>query len=292
MKKVLFIYNPVSGTGVVRKKMFEIVQYYNNNECLVTMCPVLKMNELKPEDFDGYDRVVVSGGDGTLNNFISYTDELNLDFPIAYIPAGSTNDYANTLGLPGNLMEALETSISGREQAVDMGRFNDSNFLYVAAFGIFTKVVYTTPQEIKNVMGYSAYILEGIKAVSELTTYNLSLTIDERKYEGDFLLGLVTNSLSVGGMKNRASHNMALDDGLFEVMFVRAPRNIIELNKTVKALASGKPEESRETIIIDKGSKISVEHDITTAWTLDGEYGGEQRHVDISILNKKFRIIV
>ena len=141
MKKVLFIYNPVSGTGVVRKKMFEIVQYYNNNECLVTMCPVLKMNELKPEDFEGYDRVVVSGGDGTLNNFIGYTDELNLDFPIAYIPAGSTNDYANTLGLPGNLMEALETSITGKEQAVDMGRFNDSNFLYVAAFGIFTKVV-------------------------------------------------------------------------------------------------------------------------------------------------------
>ena len=103
MKRVLFIYNPVSGTGVVRKKMFEIVQYYNSNECLVTMCPVLKMNELKPDDFDGYDRVVVSGGDGTLNNFIGYTDELNLDFPIAYIPAGSTNDYANTLGLPGNL---------------------------------------------------------------------------------------------------------------------------------------------------------------------------------------------
>ena len=292
MKKVLFIYNPVSGTGVVRKKMFEIVQYYNNNECLVTMCPVLKMNELKSEDFEGYDRVVVSGGDGTLNNFIGYTDELSLDFPIAYIPAGSTNDYANTLGLPGNLMEALETSINGKEQAVDMGRFNDSNFLYVAAFGIFTKVVYTTPQEIKNVMGYSAYILEGIKVVSELTTYKLKLTIDDKFYEGDFLLGLVTNSLSVGGMKNRASHDMSLDDGLYEVMFVRAPKNILELNRIVKALASGKPDEAGELIILDKGAHITVEHDTTTAWTLDGEYGGEQRHVDISILNKKFRIIV
>ena len=292
MKKVLFIYNPVSGTGVVRKKMFEIVQYYNNNECLVTMRPVLKMNELKSEDFEGYDRVVVSGGDGTLNNFIGYTDELSLDFPIAYIPAGSTNDYANTLGLPGNLMEALETSINGNEQAVDMGRFNDSNFLYVAAFGIFTKVVYTTPQEIKNVMGYSAYILEGIKVVSELTTYKLKLTIDDKFYEGDFLLGLVTNSLSVGGMKNRASHDMSLDDGLYEVMFVRAPKNILELNRIVKALASGKPDEAGELIILDKGAHITVEHDTTTAWTLDGEYGGEQRHVDISILNKKFRIIV
>ena len=292
MKRVLFIYNPVSGTGVVRKKMFEIVQYYNSNECLVTMCPVLKMNELKPDDFDGYDRVVVSGGDGTLNNFIGYTDELNLDFPIAYIPAGSTNDYANTLGLPGNLMEALDTSIKGKEQAVDMGRFNDSNFLYVAAFGIFTKVVYTTPQEIKNVMGYSAYILEGIKVVYELTTYKLKLTIDDKFYEGDFLLGLVTNSLSVGGMKNRASHDMSLDDGLYEVMFVRAPKNIIELNRIVKALASGKPDEAGELIILDKGAHITVEHDTTTAWTLDGEYGGEQRHVDISILKKKFRIIV
>ena len=173
-----------------------------------------------------------------------------------------------------------------------MGRFNDSNFLYVAAFGIFTKVVYTTPQEIKNVMGYSAYILEGIKVVSELTTYKLQLTIDDKFYEGDFLLGLVTNSLSVGGMKNRASHDMSLDDGLYEVMFVRAPKNIIELNRIVKALASGKPDEAGELIILDKGAHITVEHDTTTAWTLDGEYGGEQRHVDISILKKKFRIIV
>ncbi|MBO4845791.1 MAG: YegS/Rv2252/BmrU family lipid kinase [Lachnospiraceae bacterium] len=291
MKKILFIYNPVSGTGIVRKKMFEIVEYYNSNECLVTMCPVLKLEELKREDFEGYDRVVVSGGDGTLNNFITFTGKMELDFPISYIPAGSTNDFAATLGLTGNLMQALETSINGREQAVDMGQFNNANFLYVAAFGIFTKVVYTTPQEIKNIMGYSAYILEGIKAVSDLTTYNLKLTIDDKYYEGDFLLGLVTNSLSVGGMKNRASVDMALDDGMFEVLFVRAPKNIIELNKTVAALAVGKPEDS-DNIIIDKGAHITVEHDITTAWTLDGEYGGEQRHVDISILKRKFKIIV
>ena len=291
MKKVLFIYNPVSGTGMVRKKMFEIVEYYNSHDCLVTMCPVLKLNELDKEVLEDYDRVVVSGGDGTLNNFIGFTSEMDLDIPIAYIPAGSTNDYAATLGLPGNLSDNLETSITGSEHAVDMGRFNDSNFLYVAAFGIFTKVVYTTPQEIKNVMGYSAYILEGIKVVSELTKYNLKLTIDDEFYEGDFLLGLVTNSFSVGGMKNRASSDMALDDGKFEVMFVRAPKNLIELNKTVKALASGKPEES-ENIIIGKGAHITVEHDLTTAWTLDGEYGGEQRHVDISIMKKKFKIIV
>lgn len=291
MKKVLFIYNPVSGTGIVRKKMFDIVEYYNSNDCMITMCPVLKMKELKHEDFEGYDRVVVSGGDGTLNNFISYAYELDLDFPVAYIPAGSTNDYAATLGLPGNLNEAMETSITGREQAVDMGRFNDNNFLYVAAFGIFTKVVYTTPQEIKNVMGYSAYILESIKVVSELTTYKLKLTIDEESFEGDFLLGLVTNSLSVGGMKNRASADMALDDGMYEVMFVRAPKSILELNKIVVALAAGRPEDS-DLIIIKKGAHITVEHDTTTAWTLDGEYGGEQRHVDISVLKKKFKIIV
>ena len=287
----MFIYNPVSGTGLVRKKMFDIVQYYNSHEFLVTMCPVLKLEELNREDFDGYDRVVVSGGDGTLNNFISYTGKMDIDFPIAYIPAGSTNDYAATLGLKGDLNKVLDTSVTGREQAVDMGQFNDMNFLYVAAFGIFTKVVYTTPQEIKNIMGYSAYILEGIKAMSELTTYKLKMSIDERYYEGDFLLGLVTNSLSVAGMKNRAGADMALDDGMFETLCVRAPKNLLGLNKIVVALAAGRPEDCDE-IIIGKGSHVTIEHDVTTAWTLDGEYGGEQKHVDISILNKKFRIIV
>lgn len=293
MKKILFIYNPVSGTGIVKRKMFEIVNFYNENDCLITLCPVLKLlsspdagNELQE-----YDRVVVCGGDGTLNNFLTLCSNVNFSGAVGYIPAGSTNDYAATLGLPGNFEDALKTTIFGHEQAIDIGRFNGNPFLYVAAFGIFTKVVYTTPQIRKNVMGHAAYILEGAKQLPEIQTYRLRLSLNDTIYEGNFLLGLVTNSISVGGMKNRAAIDIELDDGLFEVLFIKAPENLIEFNNIIKALTIESPHDC-DNIIMCKTSHVSVEHYETTDWTLDGEYGGSHNRTDIVIENKKFKIIV
>ena len=185
----------------------------------------------------------------------------------------------------------MGTTIYGKEQAIDIGRFNGNPFLYVAAFGIFTKVVYTTPQATKNIMGHAAYILEGAKQISELQTYKLRLSVDAGVYEGAFLLGLVTNSFSVGGMKNRVSLDIELDDGLFEVLFIKAPENILDLNSIIRALTVETPSES-DSIIMCKTSHVRVEHFSTTEWTLDGEYGGAQDMVDISIHNKEFKIIV
>ncbi len=273
--------------------MFDIVDFYNANDCLVTLCPVLKLlnSEDAGEELKRYDRVVVSGGDGTLNNFLTFCSKVGYEGAVGYIPAGSTNDYAATLGLPGNLEDALSTTINGKEQAIDIGRFNGNPFLYVAAFGIFTKVVYTTPQVRKNIMGHAAYILEGAKQLSELQTYKLKLTVDDGVYEGSFLLGLVTNSFSIGGMKNRVSLDIELDDGLFEVMFIKAPENILDLNSIIRALTIETPQEC-DSIIMCKTSHVAVEHYGTTEWTLDGEYGGAQDKVDISIQNKEFKIIV
>lgn len=293
MKKVLFVYNPVSGTGIVRKKMFDIVDFYSENDCLVTLCPVRKFEQFgdSAAELKNYDRVVVSGGDGTLNNFLTFCKNIGYEGSLGYIPAGSTNDYAATLGIAGNLEEALMTTLNGKDQAIDIGYFNGNPFLYVAAFGIFTKVVYTTPQERKNIMGYAAYILEGAKQLPELQSYRLKLTVDGNVYEGDFLLGLVSNSRSIGGMKNRAGDDIELDDGLFEVMFIKKPENIIELNKIIMALTIEKIDDC-ENVIICKTTHVLVEHAETTEWTLDGEYGGAQDKVEITIHNKEFKIIV
>lgn len=295
MKHILFVYNPVSGTGIVKRKMFEIVNFYNENDCLITLCPAYKLLHTEESEVNAllerYDRVIVSGGDGTLNNFLNFSNKIGFNKAVGYIPAGSTNDYAATLGLPGNFEETLKTTINGREQEIDIGRFNGNPFLYVAAFGIFTKVVYTTPQINKNIMGHAAYILEGAKQLSDLQKYTLKLTVDDAVYEGSFLLGLVTNSFSVGGMKNRASLNIELDDGLFEIMFIKAPENIIEFNSLIKALTFETTEDC-ENIITCKASHVTIEHYSTTEWTLDGEYGGAHDKVEIEIENKKFRIIV
>lgn len=294
MKRILFVYNPVSGTGIVKRKMFDIVNFYNENDCLVTLCPAFKLlnSENVEDELKLYDRIIISGGDGTLNNFLTLCNKIGYKEAVGYIPSGSTNDYAATLGLPGNFDDALRTTIEGTEHSIDIGRFNGNPFLYVAAFGIFTKVVYTTPQERKNVMGHAAYILEGAMQLSELQTYKLKLTIDDATYEGSFLLGLVTNSISVGGMKNRFSPDeVELDDGLFELLFIKAPENLIEFNHIIRALTIESPQDC-DNIIMCKASHVTIEHFETTDWTLDGEYGGGHDKVDIEIENKKFKIIV
>ena len=295
MKKVLFVYNPVSGKGLVKRRMFDVVDFYNEHDCLVTLCPMFKLYDheevLADRELDIYDYIVVSGGDGTLNRFLEYIKDYDINQPISYLPTGSTNDYAATLGIPKQFGKALERTIRGYEQAIDIGRFNERSFLYVAAFGIFTKVVYTTNQKIKNIIGYSAYMLEGIKQFGDLQSYELVMNINGETIEGSFILGVISNALSIGGMNYLTSDGTVLDDGLFEILFIRTPSNPIELAGTVSSLRSKNPEE-KHGIIIRKASEIHIEHASMTEWTLDGEFGGARDVVDISVVNKGFRIVV
>lgn len=292
--KILFIYNPVAGTGRVRKNLFEIVDFYNSNDCLISLCPIRKLYDFF-DVFDfghmEYDVVVCSGGDGTLNIMISFLEEKNIGIPIAYIPSGSTNDYAYSLGISQDFDKALERTLTGNIKQIDIGKFNDKYFLYVAAFGIFTSVAYSTSQKVKNILGHTAYILEGIRKLSELKSYHMVIETDDGTINDSFILGLVTNTLSVGGIKNIMPADVALDDGKFEVILIKMPKSIVDLHGIITNLLGEKMDEN-PNIIYCKTKTLKVTSDETLAWTLDGEYGGMQQEVDIVNLQKERAIIV
>lgn len=294
MMQVLFIYNPVAGTGRVKKNLFEIVDFYNSNNCLITLCPIRKIDtffEILDFERTKYDVVVCSGGDGTLNVMISFLKARNISIPIAYIPAGSTNDYAYSLGIPQDFDKALERTLTGEIKQIDIGQFNDKYFLYVAAFGVFTSVAYSTSQKVKNLLGHTAYILEGIRQLSELKSYHMVVETDDNVIYDSFILGLVTNSLSVGGIKNIMPNDVALDDGKFEVILIKMPQSIVELHGIITSLLGEKMDEN-ENIIYCKTKKVKVTSDKELAWTLDGEYGGMQKEVDIVNLQEEGAVIV
>lgn len=293
MQKVLFVYNPVSGKGLVKKKMFDIVSFYNENDCTVTMCTVREFEKLVSEGMklEDFDKIVVSGGDGTLNNFRTYCEDLGYKGAVSYVPSGSTNDYAATLGIPKEFDEAIKNTLKDDERKIDIGDFNGNPFLYVAGFGIFTSVVYTTPQALKNKLGYHAYILESAKQFFNLKSYGLKLSLDGKEYEGEFWLGLISNSSSIGGMSNKGGMDVELDDGLFEVFFIRKPKNLAELVVLLDAYWKGKPERSGN-IITAQVSHVSIDFNEKIDWTLDGEFGGAVDHVDITVKNKEFKISV
>lgn len=236
-----------------------------------------------------YDMIVCSGGDGTLNEVISGIMELRERPVLGYIPAGSTNDFATSIRLPKDMKEAAGVAVKGMPVAVDIGRFNKKNFVYIAAFGAFTDVSYMTPQEMKNIIGHPAYIIEAVMKLTSLRTYHMKVKYENGELEGDFLYGMVSNSVSVGGFKGITGKNIVLDDGMFEVTLVKQPKNPLDLQIILGCLLG--LDMRSESIISFKSSKIIFMADEKVPWVLDGEYGGAPKNVKIENLNKAIRIM-
>lgn len=236
-----------------------------------------------------YDMIICSGGDGTLNEVISGMMELKERPVLGYIPAGSTNDFATGIRLPKDMREAAVVAVNGIPISVDIGMFNRRSFVYIAAFGAFTDVSYMTSQEMKNIIGHPAYILEAVTKLTSLRTYHMKVRYEGGEYEGDFLYGMVSNSVSVGGFKGITGKNVVLDDGLFEVTLVKQPKNPLDLQVILGCLLG--LDMKSDSIISFRASKIFFIADEKVPWVLDGEYGGSPKKVKIENLNKAIRIM-
>ena len=210
--------------------------------------------------------------------------------PIGYIPAGSTNDFGGSLGLPKNMVRAAQTIVSGRNFPCDVGSFNTDTFVYIAAFGIFTDVSYETEQEAKNVLGHMAYLLEGMKRLSAIRSFPMKVSYDDQVIEDDFIFGMITNSTSVGGFKNITGKNVKLDDGVFEVTLIRRPKNPIELNNIMISLVNR--DIDMGAMYCFRTDRIVLESKEPVAWTLDGENGGNHERVEIRNLHQAIEIMV
>ena len=220
-----------------------------------------------------------SGGDGTLNEVLSGLMELDRQIPVGYIPMGSTNDFSASLGIPKQPLKAAEVAVGQRVFASDIGTMNGRYFVYVAAFGLFTDVSYQTRQEMKNLLGHSAYLLEGVKHLSKIPSYPLKVQYDGNELAGDYIYGMVTNSISVGGFKNLTGKEVLLDDGLYEVVLIRNPQNLGQLNEVLGSVISGDLKAANIDSFKASSLKIVCEEEIP--WTLDGEFGGKHHQVEI-----------
>ncbi|MCH5254312.1 MAG: YegS/Rv2252/BmrU family lipid kinase [Lachnospiraceae bacterium] len=277
-KNMLFIYNPRAGKAQIRSNLLDIIDIFVKADFEVTAYPTQQPGDAVKavrERRDGYDIVVCSGGDGTLDEVVTGMMQCNEKLPIGYVPAGSTNDFANSLGIPRSMIRAADVVVNGRNFGCDIGAFNNDSFIYVAAFGIFTDVSYATKQDLKNVLGHTAYLLEGVKRLSSIKSYWLKIYYDDICLEDEYLFGMITNSDSVGGFRGITGDNVELNDGLFEVTLVKKPLNPIELNDIIAALVDKR--HHSDAIQSFKTSKLVIESHQEVAWTLDGEYGGDHK---------------
>ena len=280
---VLFIVNPKSGKGSIRNKLLDIVDIFIKADFDLTLYISQSAGDAraKAKEVEGrYELVICSGGDGTLDEVISGMMECEKRSAIGYIPCGSTNDFAHSLKIPTSMTKAAEHIAAWKEFPCDIGRFNDDYFVYIAAFGLFTDVSYETSQDVKNVLGHLAYILEGMKKLTEIKSYPMKVESEEMTLEGNFLFGMVTNSTSVGGFRNITGKHVHLDDGVFEVTLIKTPQNILELNEIIQAVIAGKSENNKYFYQF-RSKAVKFISDDPVAWTLDGEFGGYHEVVDV-----------
>ena len=292
-KKLLFVYNPFSGKGQIKHKLSEITDQFVKSGYEVTIYPTQKPQdamELVEQAEDVYALVVCSGGDGTLDETVTGMMKREKKVPIGYIPAGSTNDFANSLDIPKSMEQAARIAVEGEPFGCDIGSFNGDYFVYIAAFGLFTDVSYATSQELKNRIGHLAYLLEGVKRIPGIQSYHLQVTCEGQTFEDEFIYGMVTNSTSAGGFKNITGKHVELDDGLFEVTLIRMPRNPIELNNIVLALLNR--DIDTNAMYCFRTARLVLESTEPVAWTLDGEYGGKPQSVCIRNLHREMEIMV
>jgi YegS/Rv2252/BmrU family lipid kinase len=281
-QKILFIFNPRSGKGKIKSSLAEIVDVMVKADFDVmiytTQAPEDATRKIVEEGAN-YDRIICSGGDGTLDEVMTGLMQSDLHVPIGYIPAGSTNDFANSLGIPKELVPAAEVAAGDRKFNCDIGGFNDDTFVYVAAFGLFTEVSYKTPQELKNIFGHLAYIMEGVKQLKDIESYHMLVEHDGTVFQDEFVYGMITNSVSVGGFEGMTGEDVKLDDGLFEATLIRKPRNPVELNEILACLTN--IIDDSDMIYSFKTRQVRITSKAKVAWTLDGEFGGEQEEVII-----------
>ncbi|MBQ9983243.1 MAG: diacylglycerol kinase family lipid kinase [Lachnospiraceae bacterium] len=292
MKNMLFILNPSAGKKHIKNKLFEIVDLFVKAEYNVRVYPTqAKEDAVRIVSTEGwlYDVIVCAGGDGTLDEVVTGCMKCNCETPIGYIPCGTTNDFARSLGIPKDHIRAAKRITKYQPKPVDIGAFNGDSFVYVAAFGVFTEVTYTTPQEYKNYFGHAAYVMEGLKGITNLSSYHMKIEYDGNVIEDNFVYGMITNSLSVGGFNHPNAKIAQLDDGLFEVLLVKYPNNPLDLQATVTSYFMG--EFNPNYMYQFKAKKIVIESDETVSWTLDGEFGGRVTYAEVENLHNAVSII-
>ena len=291
MKKMLFIFNPRSGRERLRTKLLDILDLFVKAGYEVTVHVTQSAGDAQKQvekKGGGVELLVCSGGDGTLNEVVSGMMAWSREKrpQLGYIPAGSTNDFAASLDLPKNMLRAAAIAVAGRPFAIDVGKFGDGRyFVYVAAFGAFTEVSYKTPQETKNVLGHQAYMLEAVKRIAGLKSYRMKFFWDDQELEEDFILGMVTNTIIIGGFKGLVQPRVALNDGEFEVMLVRKPRTPKDIQSIVSCLINKDAE--NDCVYMFRTSNLRMESEEIVDWTLDGEYGGGVKEICIENLREE-----
>ncbi len=292
MKKVLFIVNASAGKNRLRGHFTDIFEQFGLHGYSIEVAVTLRAMHAEELAFEateqGKDLIVCCGGDGTLNEVISGVIRSGKPVEIGYIPSGSTNDFAQSAEISFDVHEAVSNILAEECQNMDVGAFNGRHFIYIASFGAFTAVSYKTPKSMKKTFGHLAYLFEGVKDLGSIAPHQLKLETADRIIEGEFCFGAIGNSKSIGGILHISEDIVCMNDGLFEVLLIRAPKTPMQLASVVFGLSQS--DFSGDMFEFFQADSMTIESDGEFDWTLDGEHAKGARTVHIKNLKNAYKL--
>lgn len=295
MKKLLYIYNPNAGRQRSREVLSDALETLSGQGYELTVFPTAGPGDAKGAAFRlaaDYDRVVCCGGDGTLNEVVSGLLQLPEESRpvVGYLPMGSANDFARNLNLPKSLIDQAKLASMAEGHFVDIGLSSELPFTYVTAFGLFTEVSYATPQTMKNMLGHFAYLLEGAGSLVSVPSYHMTITADGgHSIEGDFIYGMVGNTVSVGGVMSLPKNLVKTDDGQFEVLLVRKPRSIKDWQDMIQFITNLQIPRTGAVEAFN-AKEVTFHCEEPVAWTVDGEFGGKRSDTIVQVLPRSIQV--
>jgi len=291
-KKLLLAVNPCAGQKRIQSKLSDIIGIFNRAGYKVYTYITEKSGDICQilcEDYNDIDLVVCAGGDGTFNETVAGVLSSKRDIPIGYIPAGSTNDFAASIELSTDFDQAARNIVPVNTEKMDIGLFDKRYFSYVASFGAFTRTSYTTPQELKNVLGHAAYILSGVQEISQLKPYHLKFELEDGTVmEDNYIFGAISNSTSLGGIVKLDRNIVNLQDGKMELILIREPESLIELTECIHSIRTHTYDSPMITFTNFKSIKINAPEDMD--WTLDGEMEPGHENIEVKCLHNAINI--
>lgn len=292
-KRLLLIINPVAGKMKSKNALFDIIKIFSDNDFDVSVRLTKRKGhgtEIVEKEYMNYDLIVCVGGDGTLNEVVCGLVRCGAKTPVGYIPAGSTNDFANSIGLSPNIKKAAGNIVNGETYQLDIGSFKDVIFTYIASFGAFTSVSYSTPQATKNAIGHAAYVLEGIKDLSTLKPVHIKVEAEGVCLEDDYIFGGIANSTSVGGIVKLKKEMVDMSDGFFEVILIKNPKNLNHLNEIIRSLMTS-DYKNNKSVDYFNASEVKITTEDKLPFTVDGEYADGSGSITIKNLKQRLTII-
>ena len=292
-KHLLFIVNPNSGKVKIKDSLLEICHIFCQSGYELTLNVTQYISDAMKEAKNhepAYDLIVCCGGDGTFNSMASEIITFENPPSIGYIPSGSTNDFGRSIGLTGSSVDITRKIMSGLPRNLDIGSFNQYYFSYIASFGAFTETSYNTPQSLKNRLGHLAYILEGVKDLSAIEPCHMKITYGNQTLDDNYIWGAVCNSTSIGGVIRLNKDLVDYNDGLFEVILIKAPKALFDLTKIIVSINT--QEYSPDVIDFFQTDEVSFYPDTEIPWSLDGEYAKGSHEIHIKNIHNALQILV